>query len=109
MIKKIEKLRETNPEISISTHFECDADYQWDGDGPNPSVSGLLSYTTEVRASTIHNGQLFTGSSYLAGVYAKPGEIDAEIDGYLDQLIDEAVARLATVLDHGYGYTLTID
>ena len=94
MNTKIEKLRETNPEIAISTHLEIDAYFQWDGDGTNPETEGFLSYDVEVRASTIRKGQLFTRSAYLGGVYSKSDAIDVETDVCLDELIDEALEAL---------------
>lgn len=97
MNSKIESLRLSNPEIAITVHWQHDPNYQWDGDGPDPEIDGYLPHDVEVRASKVVAGGIVTGSTYLGGCYAIPDDFDAEIDGYLDQMIDEALASLARV------------
>lgn len=92
---KIETLRQTNPEIAISVHWEVDECFQWDGDGPDPQDEGYEPHNVTVTASAIREGVLIQSHAYLGGCYsADGGEDDPEISGYLDQLIDEAVADL---------------
>lgn len=92
---KIETLRQTNPEIAISIHWEPDYDFVWDGEGEDPALVYMTAHNVEVRASRIVAGELQTGKAFLGGCYsADAGKDDPEISGYLDQLTDEAVADL---------------
>jgi hypothetical protein len=91
----IDRLKITRPEIAITVTWEEDHEYEWCGDGEDPITEGFYPYNVDITASTIRNGELIEGNAYLGGCYSKDGgKDDPEIGGYLDQLVEEAVAEL---------------
>lgn len=89
-----EKHRGPTSDIAITVSREVDRDYQWDGDGLDPRESGMEPYTVVVTAYHIENGMLQTGESILSGCYYMPEDTIGDVDGYLPQLIDDAVDNL---------------
>jgi hypothetical protein len=84
------------PSIAIAVSYELDRYFQWDGDGPDPSEEGYNPYDVTVKASTIANGEELHGEAHLGGTYEKSvSEADPEINGYLNQMVDEALDELA--------------
>lgn len=91
----IDRLKITRPEIAIAVKWEEDHDYEWDGDCEDPIVDGYYPYSVDVCACTIRNGELLEGFACLCGCYSKDaGESESDINGYLTQLVEEAVAEL---------------
>ncbi len=91
----IDRLKITRPEIAVVVTWEEDHDYEWDGDGEDPITEGFYPYDVCVTASRIVNGELLEGTAYLGGCYSKDaGKDNPEVSGYLDGLVEEAVANL---------------
>lgn len=91
-------LRQLNalaPSIAFSTHRDIDRDFPWDGDGPDPLDEGFECYQVTVSAKAIIYGHEITGEDRMGGHYDKPGELDADLGGYLPQMFDEAAEDLA--------------
>lgn len=91
---KIEALKTARPDISITVHRRQDPSFEWDGNGPDPADDGFIAYDVWVTAMTIRNGVRIEGNAYLGGSYYRPDEPIGEINGYLPQMVDEAVADL---------------
>lgn len=92
---KIKKaLAKVAPDIVFSVAYERDHHFQWDGDGPDPSNEGFDAYDVDVYARTTVGGESVEGRASLGGTYAKPGEFDPDINGYLPQMLEEAVQEL---------------
>lgn len=90
-----DRLKITRPEIAIVVKWKENCDYEWDGDGEDPIKEGFYPYNVNVCASTIRNGELIEGFAYLGGCYSEDaGKSEPDINGYLDQLVEEAVAEL---------------
>lgn len=91
----IDRLKIERPEIAIVVKWEEDHDFEWDGDGEDPITDGYYPYNVDITASRIVNGELLEGTASLGGCYSKDGgKDDPEIGGYLNQLVDDAVAEL---------------
>lgn len=72
-----------------------DPSYRWDGDGPDPVDDGFDAYDVTVTAGAIVSGKLIEGEAFMGGSYYRPDEPTAELGGYLNQMLIEAVDRLA--------------
>lgn len=91
----IEQLKTTRPEVVVKVTWEEDHDYEWDGDGPDPIDDGYYPHIVVVVAYTIRNGEIFEGCDSLGGCYSKDhGVSEPDINGYLDGLVSDAVAKL---------------
>lgn len=91
---EIHALSRIAPRIALTVTWEPDYDFVWDGDGPDPTDAGYQAYDVKVSAKTVVDGSLLVGDEYLGGSYAKPGQFDPDINGYLPQLLQEAVIAL---------------
>ena len=94
----IEALRLTRPDVAITVTRELDPNFEWDGDGPDPTEDGFDAYDVDVVACTIRNGELIEGRSSLGGSYFLPDEPLADVHGYLPQMVDEAVEEMDKAL-----------
>jgi hypothetical protein len=94
----LEKTRHLRPDIAITVSWEFDPSFDWDGDMEDPALdpdNPLFPHDVTVTASIIRRGLLIQDSVYLGGCYAPPGgPYDEEVDGYLPQLIDDAIQFL---------------
>ena len=93
----LEQTRHFRPDVAITVSWEYDPSFAWDGDGDDPVNfdQPLYPHNVTVTASVIRRGVLIQDSVYLGGCYAPlDGPYDEEIDGYLPQLIDDALQCL---------------
>jgi len=94
----LEKTRHFRPDLAITVSWEFDPSFVWDGDMEDPALdptNPLFSHNVTVTASIIRKGVLIQDSVYLGGCYAPlDGPYDEEIDGYLPQMIDDAIQFL---------------
>lgn len=96
------RLSKIAPSIIFNSIYIPDDNYVWDGDGPDPREEGYETFNVDVGAKTIMHGRMFEGHDYLGGVYGKHGEFDAEIDGYLYQMVEAALNDLKSkILEFG--------
>ena len=89
-----EKLKTEFPEIYVSTLWEYDKEYGWDGDGPDPQDEGYFPHRVSVGAEKIVNGEKLTGFAYLGGCYKLPQDENEEVGGYFEELAREAIDNL---------------
>lgn len=94
-IPLLESMRDIAPHVRIEIIKELDPFFEWDGDSPDPALSGLVCYQVEIKAICITQGFMEEHSAYLGGCYDKPGAYCPDIHGYLPQLIDDALEGLA--------------
>ena len=90
-----QKLKIEFPEIYTFTLWEYDSSYSWDGDGHDPQDEGYLPHNVTVCAEKIVNGEKLIGLAYLGGCYKREDEENEDIDGYFEQLAQEAIANLS--------------
>lgn len=94
----LEQTRHFRPDVAITVSWRYDMSFSWDGDGNDPQFDQddpLYPHEVTVTASIIRRGVLIQDSVYLGGCYAPlDGPYDEEIDGYLPQLIDDAIQCL---------------
>jgi len=94
----LEQTRHFRPDLAITVSWEFDPSFDWDGDMKDPALdpdNPLFPHDVTVTASIIRRGVLIQDSVYLGGCYAPlDGPYDEEIDGYLPQLIDDAIQCL---------------
>jgi len=94
----LEKTRHFRPDLAITVEWEYDRHFSWDGDMENPKldpVDPLSPHNVILTASIIRQGVLVQNNVSLGGCYAPlGGPYDEEINGYLPQLIDEALQCL---------------
>jgi len=95
----IPELLATRPDVVISVSRTHDEYFTWDGDGPDPEHDGFLPYDVSVTASTIRNGVLLFGESHLGGSYFLDDEPLADVHGYFDQMLAEALEELDAELE----------
>jgi hypothetical protein len=87
------------PNIAFDVIWEVDPNFTWDGDGPDPvEDQGIFPHDVEVRAMAILDGELKVGSDYLGGCYGEWDSADAEIGGYLNQMLEEALDELLKLI-----------
>lgn len=100
------ELAKIAPSISIETIWEHDIDH-----GPvSKECCGFdesedddwQCWQSEIRATTIQNGDEVSGSAYLGGTYEKYGDNPAtsnpEISGYEPQMTEEALEDLLPLI-----------
>jgi hypothetical protein len=94
----LEQTRHFRPDVAITVSWEFDPSFVWDGDMEDPKLdpdNPLFPHDVTVTASIIRRGVLIQDSVYLGGCYAPAGgPYDEEIDGYLPQLVDDAIQFL---------------
>lgn len=94
----LEKTRHFQPDIAITVSWEFDPSFDWDGDMEDPALdpdNPLFPHDVTVTASIIRKGVLIQDSVYLGGCYAfYNGPYDEEVNGYLPQMIDDAIQCL---------------
>lgn len=90
----IERLSHIAPSIAISTHWEVDRYFRWDGDGPDPAEEGYFPYDVDVVVRTIVKGKVVEGTDNLGGVYSKPDDKDPDVHGYFSDLLEDALVEL---------------
>lgn len=90
----LRKMKEVAPHIHFSVEFTPDPYFRWDGDGPDPAEEGYQAYDVDFFARAITKGNIVEGQASLGGHYAKPGEFDMDVSGYLPQKLEEAAAEL---------------
>lgn len=88
-------LKKVAPNIAITTEWEEDPNFVWDGDGPDPAEDGYVAYDVDVFARAIVDGETIEGRGSLGGTYARPGEQDPDVSGYFAQMVEEALGELA--------------
>ena len=102
----LEKIRHCQPNVAIAVSWEHDPWFLWDGDMPDPESdpnNPLSPHNVTVSATVVRNGLLVRGSDHLGGCYAPlGGPYDEEIDGYLPQMIDDAILSLDLKLKEKY-------
>ncbi len=88
-------LRRIAPNVSIETNWSEDADFIWDGDGPDPAEKGYFPHTVEVVVTVeTEGGKTFSGNDFLGGTYARPGVEDPNVSGYFPQMLEMALKGL---------------
>lgn len=94
----LEKIRLSRPDIAITVSWELDRWLVWDGNMEDPALdpdNRLDPHNVTVTAAIIRRGVFIQDSVYLGGCYAPlDGPYDEEIDGYLPQLVDDAIQCL---------------
>lgn len=94
----LEQIHHSLPNVAITVSWEYDPSFVWDGDTEAPELdpdNPLFPHGVTVTASVIRKGLLIQGDTYLGGCYAPlDGPYDEEIDGYLPQMIDDAILFL---------------
>lgn len=91
----IEQYRKSHPHIAIVVEWDYDPGFVWDGDGPDPELDDLYPHDVTVIACRIDQGMLHKGFNHLGGCYAPLlGPYPEDIDGYLPQMIEEAIQDL---------------
>ena len=94
----LEQTRHFRPDVAITVSWEYDPSFAWDGDIPDPATdkdNPLYPHDVTVTAAIIRCGVLIQDNVYLGGCYApEGGPYDEEIDGYLPQMIDDAIQFL---------------
>lgn len=94
----LEKIRLCQPDVAITVSWEHDPWFVWDGDSPDPASdpdNPMFPHNVTVSAALIRNGLLVQDSAFLGGCYARlDGPYDEEIDGYLPQMVDDALLFL---------------
>ena len=94
----LEKTRHFQPDIAITVDWKYDPSFVWDGDGEDPKNDRNYPqhpHNVTVTASIIRKGVLIQDSVYLGGCYAfYNGPYDEEVNGYLPQMIDDAIQFL---------------
>ncbi len=88
-------LRRIAPNVSIETNWSEDADFIWDGEGPDPAEEGYFPHTVEVAVTVeTDDGETFSGVDFLGGTYARPGVEDPNVSGYFPQMLEMAFKDL---------------
>jgi len=90
------ELKKIIPGVAISTAWDEDPNFRWDGDGPDPAEEGFVAYDVTVTARAIVAGEIVEGNDYLGGSYSKPGEHDPDVHGYFLQMLDQALWELSS-------------
>jgi hypothetical protein len=99
-------LRKIAPSLSIATDWSHDEDFRdirKDCEGmDDEDPADWQAWQSEVRATTIHEGEELSGSAYLGGTWEKAGDVPEEsnpdISGYENQMTVEALEELAKKL-----------
>ncbi len=92
-------LRRIAPNVSIETNWSEDADFIWDGEGPDPAEAGYFPHTVEVVVTVeTDDGEPFSGADFLGGTYARPGVEDPNVSGYFPQMLEMALKELYLAL-----------
>lgn len=97
--KMIMGLKKVAPNIAITTEWEEDPHFVWDGDGPDPAEDGFIAHNVDVFARAIVGGETVEGRASLGGTYARSGEQDPDVSGYFAQMVAEALDELADEAD----------
>ena len=91
----IAELATLAPLVHISTTWEEDPYFIWDGDAPDPSADGYLAHNVTVTAMRIEWGALREAESHLGGSYSQyRGPHCPDIHGYFPQMVEEALDEL---------------
>jgi hypothetical protein len=91
----ITELAHLAPGIHISTTWEEDPDFPWDGDGRDPVTYGYYPHDVTVTAMKIDRGKLLEAESHLGGSYSESGGPHCpDIGGYFPQMLEEALDAL---------------
>jgi hypothetical protein len=91
----ITELAAVAPLVHISTTWEEDPTFIWDGDAPDPSADGYLAHDVTVTAMRIEWGALREAESHLGGSYSQyRGPHCPDIHGYFPQMVEEALEVL---------------
>lgn len=91
----MEELKAIAPSVAISVSKQVDESFKWDGDGPDPKKSGYFPHDVTVSARLIHCGQFVEACAYLGGSYYRKDQTCGEVNGYLPQMVEEALSDLA--------------
>jgi hypothetical protein len=106
------------PLISIQTIWSYDDDADMSIFHPgnaleNEDPQNWYSWMAEIKAATIHTGEIITASAYLGGIWEKaesiPAEANPEISGYERDLTVGALEQLKEQLpaSHVASYQIT--
>jgi hypothetical protein len=83
------------PHLHLSTTWEEDPTFTWDGDGPDPATSGFYAHDVTVAVRRIEQGQILEAESHLGGSYSQFGGPHCpDIHGYFPQMAEEALEEL---------------
>ena len=99
----ISELASHAPNVHLSTTWEEDPTFTWDGDGSDPATNGFYAYDVTVTARKIKEGQMLEAESHLGGSYSQyHGPHCSDIHGYFPQMAEEALEELgeATAAEH---------
>jgi hypothetical protein len=99
----INELAAVAPLVHISTTWEEDPTFIWDGDALDPGADGNLAHDVTVTAMRIERGAMREAESHLGGSYSQyRGPHCADIHGYFPQMAEEALDELgeATAAEH---------
>jgi hypothetical protein len=108
-VQKLEQLRAHDPGVAIVVSRQPDPSFVWDGDGPDPVEDGFSAYDVTVQAIRVLDGRRIIGEAHLGGSYYRLGEPTGEINGYLPQMIDEAVHELGHAMLSYQSKPLTLE
>lgn len=90
----LQDLKRIAPYLAFHVSFKEDREFEWDGDGPDPKEEGFKAYDVTVSAAVIVKGELIQSEDTLGGHYDKPGELDMDVSGYLNQMLTNALEHL---------------
>jgi hypothetical protein len=93
------ELKRLAPHVAFSTTKSFAEEEQWEGDGDDPADEGFYVYDVEVTAKTIHQGKLYSVSSYIGDFYMHLDEPIGDIAGYLPQKLEEVVDLIIDIKD----------
>jgi hypothetical protein len=94
----ISLLERSTPFVSIETIWEHDDDCKWGIESDELDEDDFQAWQSEVRATLIDQGKMYSGSGYLGGTWIKYGESpeqhDPDIGGFFQQKCVEALEDL---------------
>jgi hypothetical protein len=99
----ITELAAVAPLVHISTTWEEDPYFIWDGDAPDPCADGYFAHDVTVTAMRIDQGTMREAESHLGGSYSHySGSHCPDIHGYFPQMAEEALEELgeSTAAEH---------
>ena len=91
----ISELATHAPNVHLSTTWEEDSTFTWDGDGSDPTTNGFYAHDVTVTARKIEEGQMLEAASHLGGSYSQFGGPHCpDIHGYFPQMAEGALEEL---------------
>lgn len=94
------------PNVILQIEKDIDHWHKWEGEGRDPRVHGFQPYEVTITATMIVNGEFVVGQDSITGIYLDPGmPIVGSCNGYLPQMVKEAIGDLQDKLPTKYEFT----